>query len=98
MNFRPVYLDSSEIIKLVVREPESDALLAALEPWPDRVSVALVRVDVHRALRRSGQTKAAYTRADEVLDSLVLIRLDDAGVAVDEGLRVLHPGVPRLRQ
>ena len=77
MSFRPVYLDSSAIVKLVIREPETDALVAALEPWLDRVSAALSRVEVHRALRRSGRSRDAHARADDVLGSLVLIRLDD---------------------
>ena len=78
MTVLPVYLDSSAIVKLVVREPETDALLTALEPWPDRVSAALSRVEVHKALRRAGQPKSAHVRADAVLDALVLIRLDDS--------------------
>ena len=78
MNFLPVYLDSSAIVKLVVHEPETDALLTALERWPDRVSAALARVEVHRALRRAGQPRAAHARADAVLEALVLVRLDDS--------------------
>src|SRR5262245_34180035 len=77
MNFLPVYLDSSAIVKLIVDEPETDTLIEALERWPDRVSSALARVEVHRALRRAGRPKAAHVKADAVLDALVLIRLDD---------------------
>jgi predicted nucleic acid-binding protein len=77
VTFLPVYLDSSAIVKLVIPEPETDALVAALERWPDRVSAALARVEVHRALRRTGRPRAAHERADAVLDSLVLIRLDE---------------------
>jgi len=78
VTFLPVYLDSSAIVKLVVREPETEALLTALERWPDRVSAALSRVEVHRALRRAGQPRSAHARADAVLEALVLIRLDDS--------------------
>ena len=81
MNFLPVYLDSSAIIKLIIREPETDALADALQRWPDRVSAALARVEVHRALRRAGRPKAAHVRADTVLDALVLIRLDEPVLA-----------------
>ena len=77
MNDLPVYLDSSAIIKLIVREPETEALVAALERWPDRVSSALARVEVHRALRRAGRPKVAHVKADAVLDALVLIRVDE---------------------
>ena len=76
-SFLPVYLDSSAIVKLVVEEPETGALIAALDRWPDRVSAALARVEVHRALRRHGRPKSVHAKADAVLDSLVLIRLDD---------------------
>jgi len=90
VTFLPVYLDSSAIVKLVVREPETDALLTALERWPDRVSAALSRVEVHRALRRAGQPKSAHSRADAVLDALVLIRLDDSVLNGAAGFRQPH--------
>jgi len=73
----PVYLDSSAIVKLVIAEAESAALMAALDRWRARVSSALAHVEVRRALRRTGHSKAALARAADVLDSLILIRLDD---------------------
>lgn len=81
MNFLPVYLDTSAIVKLVVAERETNALLSALGRWPDRVSAALARTELHRALRRAGATKAAHTRADAVLDGLVLLRIDEPVLA-----------------
>jgi len=81
VNYLPVYLDSSAIIKLIVREPETEALAAAMERWPDRVSSTLARVEVHRALRRAGRPRAAHAKADAVLDALVLIRLDEPVLA-----------------
>ena len=77
MSFLPVYLDSSAIVKLVVPEPETDALRSSLGRWPDRLSSALARVEVHRALRRAGASRAVRARADAVLSGLVLIRIDD---------------------
>jgi predicted nucleic acid-binding protein len=71
-----VYLDSSAIVKLVIREPESDALLAFLEPRQIRVTSALARVEAVRAVRRHG--RQATTRAHELLDGLNLLALDDA--------------------
>jgi predicted nucleic acid-binding protein len=71
-----VYLDSSAIVKLVVREPETEALLAFLEPWQIRVTSALARVEVVRAVRRHG--RSATTRASALLESLSLLALDDA--------------------
>ncbi len=77
MSFLPVYLDASAIVKLVVPEPETGALLSALGQWPDRVSSALARVEVHRALWRAGASRAVRARADAVLAGLVLVRIDD---------------------
>jgi predicted nucleic acid-binding protein len=71
-----VYLDSSAIVKLVVREPETEALLTYLEPGQMRVTSALARVEVVRAVRRHG--RSAIVRATEVLDGLSLLALDDA--------------------
>lgn len=50
-----LYLDTSALVKLIRREPESDALAdwldaKAPEPW---VSSALVEVELPRALRRT---------------------------------------------
>ena len=77
MNSLPVYLDTSAIVKLVVAEPETDALLEALARWPDRISAALAEVEVHRALRRAGASQTDHARADSILKGLVLLRLDD---------------------
>jgi predicted nucleic acid-binding protein len=48
-----VYLDASALVKLVVREPESAALVEFLRGRLDRVSSALVLAEVPRALRRA---------------------------------------------
>jgi len=70
-----VYLDSSALVKLVIREPESRALQRHLRRRPRRVSCALARVEVVRAVRPQGT--AALTRAHHVLERLNLLRLDD---------------------
>ena len=77
MSFLPVYLDTSAIVKLVVPEAETEALLSALERWPDRLSSAVAAVELHRALRRAGASRAVRARADAVLSALVLVRVDD---------------------
>lgn len=71
-----VYLDSSAIVKLVVREPESAALGRFLRNQPERVSCALARTEVLRAIRHLGN--AAVNRARRVLRRIDLIRLDDS--------------------
>jgi predicted nucleic acid-binding protein len=87
-----VYLDSSALVKLVVLEPESRALRAYLRREPERVSCALVRTEVLRAVRPIGPAAVAVAR--RLLQRLDLIRLDDAlldaaGMIEPMGLRSL---------
>ena len=70
-----VYLDSSVLVKLVVAEPESAALRRYLRAAPRRISCALARVEVVRAVRPHGA--AATTRARRLLRRLDLVQLDD---------------------
>ena len=72
-----LYLDSSALVKLVLPEPESQALLASLESWPARVTSEVSRVEVIRAARRSASDPAVERRAEEVLAALNLLKLDD---------------------
>jgi predicted nucleic acid-binding protein len=70
-----VYLDSSAIVKLAVREPESDALLTYLRrrtPW---VSSAIARTEVLRALLGGGEAALAAGRG--VLSRCDLVRVND---------------------
>ena len=69
------YLDASALVKLVIREPESDALDAWLHAREAIASCALARTEVVRAALPSG--RAALTRARRLLDEVELIRLDD---------------------
>jgi hypothetical protein len=71
-----VYLDSSALVKLVVREPESSSLAAHLRHRRTRVSCALARVEVVRAVR--GHGRPAIIRARALLARISLLRLDDA--------------------
>ena len=70
-----VYLDSSALVKLVVAESESEALLVHLRDRPARVSCALARVEVVRAVAPQGEP--ATRRARQLLDRISLLRLDD---------------------
>lgn len=70
-----VYLDSSAIVKLVVREKESLALRRFLRNHPLRVASALARVEVVRAVRSLGPDFNATAHA--VLARLQLLRVDD---------------------
>ena len=71
-----IYLDSSAIVKLVVRESESTALRSFMRSHRDRISCSLARTEVPRAVRHLGP--AAVRRARLVLDRVHLIRLDDS--------------------
>lgn len=58
-----VYLDSSALVKLVVRESESGALRRFLRRHPSRVSCALARTEVPRADRRARRPPSFGSRA-----------------------------------
>jgi predicted nucleic acid-binding protein len=73
-----LYLDSSALVKLIVAERETPALLEFLAGWPNRVASALARVEVLRAVARSGASPAVRRRATRVLARVALIRVDDA--------------------
>ena len=71
-----VYLDSSAIVKTVIVERESAALRRFLRRHPLRVSCALARTEVVRAVRHLGPKATA--RARQVVQRIDLVRLDDA--------------------
>lgn len=78
MTVELLYLDSSAIVKLVAREPETDALVARLRAGPDLVSSALARVEVGRAARRARVPGAGLPRVEAVLERIALLRIDEA--------------------
>jgi predicted nucleic acid-binding protein len=89
-----IYLDTSAMVKLVVSEDESAALLRYLGGFPDDTvfSAALARTELLRAVSGSGQP--AITQARALLDSIDLVTLtrrllDDAGVLAPPALRSL---------
>jgi len=69
------YLDSSAIVKLAVREPESLALRRYLRRRQPLVSSALARTEVLRALLQAGEE--AIARGRGVLERLDLVRVND---------------------
>ena len=84
------YLDSSAIVKLVVREPESLALRRFLRRRHPLVSTALARTEVLRALLPAGDE--AVTRGRAVLQRIDLVRVNDR---ILNAAGVLRP--PELR-
>lgn len=88
----PTYVDSSAIVKLAVREPESAALRRYLRRRRALVSSALARAEVLRALLPAGDE--AVARGRSVLRRFDLIRVNDrvlsaAGLLPPTELRTL---------
>ena len=73
-----LYLDSSALVKLVASEPESARLFAFLAGRAELVSSALSRVEVMRAVHRLDDAGELRARAESVLGSVALLRIDDA--------------------
>jgi uncharacterized protein len=69
------YVDSSAIVKLAVREPESEALRRYLGRRRPLISSALVRTEVLRALLPGGEE--ALTAVRRVLARVDLVRVND---------------------
>ncbi|HTW98463.1 MAG TPA: type II toxin-antitoxin system VapC family toxin [Acidimicrobiales bacterium] len=69
------YLDSSAIVKLAVREPESDALRRYLRRRRPLITSAVARTEVLRALLPGGERAVAAGR--RVLSGIDLIRVND---------------------
>ena len=89
---RVSYLDSSAIVKLIVKEQESAALKRYLRGRQTLVSSALARTEVKRAVLQLGVP--AVQRADDVLNRIELVRLNNAvlnaaGVMTPDELRSL---------
>lgn len=74
-----LYLDSSALVKLVVREAESDALFEFLSDFPRRISSILAATEVPRAVRRLPDVSSALlSRAGQVLEHIEQIELSSA--------------------
>lgn len=83
---RVFYLDSSAIVKLIVKEEESAALRRHLRGHQALVSSALARTEVKRAVLHLGVP--AMQRAEDVLKRIELVRLSNA---VLNGAGVMKP-------
>ena len=70
-----LYLDSSAIVKLVVPERESDALVALIDDQPEVVSSALAWAEVVRAVVRTGRSAS---QAERVIERIPMVPIDDA--------------------
>ena len=84
MSFRPVYLDSSALLKLVLPERETVALRGALAGWPDWVSSWLSAIECRRAVRRARGNASERARMDHVLASCTLLRVEEPALRLAE--------------
>ncbi len=72
---RSTYLDASALVKLVVPEPQTQALTSYVNGRSPLVSCMLARVEVVRAVHAHGPLPVRTARA--LLDEMDLIELDD---------------------
>jgi uncharacterized protein len=75
---KATYLDSSALVKLAVREPESAALRRYLRRRRPLIASALARTEVTRALSWLGPE--AVRRRHDVLARVALVRINDRGL------------------
>lgn len=87
------YIDTSALVKLVMPEPESEALRAWIAATDDVLLTSdLARTELIRAVRRA--RPEATHRARAVLESLTLLRLG-TGI-LEEAARLDPPGLRSL--
>lgn len=87
-----LYLDTSALVKLVVREDETAALLAALA-GAELVTSALARTEIARAVTRAG-VGSRQARADQVLARTAQLVIDDG--TLDRAGTLLPPALRSL--
>lgn len=87
------YLDTSALVKLLVREVETSSLRRHLRRWPRRSSAALTRVELIRTINRAGLSQL-LPQARRQLLAIHLIRLDDQ--LLDRAAELDPPGLRSL--
>ncbi len=87
---RLLYLDSSALVKIVLPEAESQALVSFLPAWPHRVSSALARVEVLRAVARASMAESmddTLRDAEQLLAHVSLLAMSDTLLAAAAALK-----------
>jgi predicted nucleic acid-binding protein len=86
-----IYLDPSALVKLVLPEPESSALLGAIAGAELLVSSIVAAVEVPRAARRLADGHGVVVeRAEDVIDGVELLWLDAGIVSAASRLSPVH--------
>lgn len=91
-----IYLDSSALLRLVVRTSGTDALREELLRWPERVTSRISWLELLRYVRggKAGLDRAACERsAADVLSRIALVEVDRAVVEAAAGLEAPGLGV-----
>jgi len=92
MAAEPVYVDSSALVKLVLLEPETEALRAFLPTLPALITSRISAVEVVRAIRVSPPALEADAR--RVVDGCLQVAVDDEVIA--EAQRLVGPSLRTL--
>lgn len=87
-----IYADSSALVKLVIDEPESDALRALVGSGPGLVTSWIAVVEVHRAAHMAHPSARSQPRTKALLDRCRLL-----AVSADVLERARQLASPRLR-
>ena len=80
-----LYLDASALVKLILPEAETVALLRLLLAWPYRIASQIAFVEVHRAVRRASGEPVILRRAEEMLSTIHFMDIHE-GVLGDASL------------
>lgn len=75
-----VYVDTSAIARMLLDEPDKPVIEQRLEDFNERVASRLLRVE----LRRVGVREGALDRADELLQDISLVAVDEEILAAAE--------------
>lgn len=78
-----IYLDTSALGRVVLDEPDGDAIGAALAGFEAVVSSRLLRIELHRLGRRTG---IASEEIEGWLAGVAIVPMDDAILAAAEGV------------
>lgn len=68
-----VYVDTSALVRVILEEPDKKAIQRDLAKFDRSVASRLLRIE----LRRVGRREDALEEADQILDDVMLIPLDD---------------------
>jgi predicted nucleic acid-binding protein len=85
-----VYVDTSALGRVLLREPDGPAVVRSLETFDHRVASRLLRVELRRLALRHGTLEAAA----ELLDTVSLVPVDET--VLDRAETVAPPAVGTL--